>query len=45
LVLSRSSWQQAKQVQAHLIKQGYEKVGSGLGLAGRERFTFAFNPK
>ena len=44
-LLMEHGWQQAKQVQAHLIKQGYENVGSGLDLAGRERFTFGFTPK
>ncbi len=44
-LLMEHGWQQAKQVQAYLIQQGYEKVGSGLDLAGRERFTFGFYPK
>jgi release factor glutamine methyltransferase len=43
-LLMEHGWQQAKGVQAHLIKQGYEKVASGLDLGGRERFTFGFNP-
>jgi release factor glutamine methyltransferase len=41
-LLMEHGWQQAKEVQAHLIKKGYEKVASGLDLGGRERFTFGF---
>ena len=41
-LIMEHGWQQAPKVRKYLIELGYKNVGSGLDLAGHERFTFAF---
>jgi len=41
-LLMEHGWQQATRVQQHLSQLGFEKVGSGVDLGNRERFTFGF---
>jgi len=41
-LLMEHGWQQAALVQQHLRQLGFEKVGSGVDLGNRERFTFGF---
>ena len=42
-LLMEHGWQQAERTREFLTAQGYQNVGSGKDLAGRERFTFGFN--
>ncbi len=41
-LIMEHGWQQAPKVRERLIELGYQNVGSGLDLAGHERFTFGF---